>query len=363
MTKRNLVYFSLSLFTVTAAFFLFYFWQKLLINPFALVLGGDKKYLVSMVLFALSAVLFLSFDSLFNLLVENQMVRLTNSALIALIFAGIMLFMAHFGQVTSDLKILAIASFSALALFFALLIFSHLTKKAIAEHLSFKAGHVLGPGFNIFVTLLGLILAGQYFLAAQANLSSFKFEIPDALLNEAFNLTEQMLGGQLNPAGLLPGQVQGEFDQNLFNQLPSEVLQLIPLIQQNQLPPEIKEEIKKNLPAGMDYEQFKQMVQNIPIDEQGQINVHPDSQAFRSDYLTPVKEQVLNQVNTLIEPYKPYLPLVFAVLFFLILKSFGFIINALAVLVLSIFIWIFKVTGLAQEKTLSVEARRLELKE
>lgn len=363
MTKRNCVYFFLSFLVIVAATALFYFWQKLLLNPFALILGGSGSYLALMAFFAVSAVFFLAFDSLFNLLAKSSSLRVIIYALIALIFGSFTLFGPRPLTTAFEIKTLTVAFFSTVMLFLTLWYFSHSTQKAIEEHVSFKTGHILGPRLSLLVTFLGLILAGQYFLAAQENLASFKFEIPDALLNEAFKFTEQILTGQLNPNAFLPGQVQGDFNQNLFNQLPPEVLELIPLIQKDQLPPEIKEEIKKNLPEGLDYEQFKQMVQNIPVNEQGQINVHPDSQTFRSDYLAPVKEQVLNEINTLIEPYKPYLPLVFTVLFFLILKSFGFIIDGLAVLILSICIWIFRVIGLVQEKTLSVEAKRLELKE
>lgn len=348
-TRQVIVFLSVAGLTLISAAALFYFWQRLLLDPFVWLLGDFSSYFTIVIAFVISLVFFLAFDSLLNLLVTSQILRLAAYALIALLPLGLNF---YFNQSLTIIHFL-----TSLLLFFALWYFSYTAQKGIREHISFRAGHIFGPRIGSFLTLLAIVLTLQYYLAAQVNLSQLKFEIPDYILNSAFDLTEQILQKQFLPGG----GVQGEFDQILLQQLPVEAQELIPLIKEGRLPPEIKEEIKRNLPPGMSFEEFEEMVKNIPITNQGQVEIHPGSETFRQDYLAPVKNQIQDKLNQIIEPYKSYAPLVLAILLFITIKSVGFILDWLAVIVLSIMIGFLKLLGVVEVKREKVEAERLEV--
>lgn len=339
----------ITVFTLISAALFFYFWQRLLLAPYVWLLGDFSSYLTIAIAFVMSLILFLAFDSLLNLLVTSQSLRLAAYAIIAFLPLGLSY---YFNQTITIIHVL-----TSMLLFFALWYFSYTAQKSIREHISFRAGHIFGPRIGSFLTLLAIALTLQYYLAAQVNLSQFKFEIPDYLFDSAFDLTEQILQNQFLPGG----GVQGEFDQILLQQLPVEAQELIPLIKEGRLPPEIKDEIKRSLPPGMSFEEFEEMVKNIPITNEGQVEIHPGSETFRQDYLAPVKNQIQDKLNQIIEPYKSYAPLVLAILLFITFKSLGFILDWLAVIALSIMIGFLKLLGVIEVKKEKVEAERLEM--
>lgn len=334
MPRKKLITFSiLGTLTVAAAAAFWYGWYQLLLSPYALIFGGEDV-LRKAIIFALAASLFLGFLSLVNLLITDTRCRIATFLFVSFSIFPIFQF---------DPKTLILAFFFFLALFY----FSVRSQSQIKEHLHFSAGHLFGPTLGSLVTLISIIFAVQYFFSAQASISQFKLEIPEYIFEQVSKMIPSVKGVQTGE--VLQSQIQ----------IPPE---LIPYIEKGELPPEVEAEIQKYLPAGVTMEQAITELQKIVKEQGGVINVTEEEMQEVEKRVGPlgtVQQIVETQLNSLIEPYKKFVPAVFAALVFLILKWFGSFVNLVSVWILAVLTKILLWTKVAKVKTETVQAERI----
>ncbi|MBM4401777.1 MAG: hypothetical protein FJ044_00840 [Candidatus Cloacimonetes bacterium] len=357
MPRKKLITFSiLGTLTVIAAAIFWYAWYQLLHSPYALIFGGEN-ILSKAIIFAVAATLFLSFLSLVNLLINDTRCRIATFLLASFSIFSIFQF---------DPQTIAFALFFFLALCY----FSIRSQIQIKEHLHFSAGHLFGPTLGSLITLISLIFAVQYFFAAQANISQFKLEIPAHIFDQVVDLIPSVKG--IKTGEVLQSQIQ----------IPEE---LIPYIEKGEFPPEIAAEIEKYLPAGVTIEQAITELQKIVHEQGGVIEVSEEDMRAVEEQVGPLPEEakqfitaptggsqinlagpiqqiVEAQLNKIIEPYKKYIPLVFAALAFLLIKWFGNFVNLLSTWLLAIFVKILLWTKAAKLETENVQAEKIVVK-
>lgn len=342
--KKFIVFSILGIFAVAAAAFFWYGWRQLLAAPYTLIFGGENV-LPKAILFAAGAIFFLTFLSLINLLVDDVRFRIAIFFFVSFVIFPIFQF---------DPKTLAVAFF----FFLSLLLFSSRTQTQIKEHLHFSAEHLFGPSLGGLITLISVIFAIQYFFAAQANISQFRLEIPEYIFQEVTKIVPSVKG--IQSGEVLQSQIQ----------IPPE---LIPYIEKGEFPPEIAAEIEKYLPPGVTIDQVLGELQRVVKEQGGVITVPEEGIQQIEEYLgplpeetkeligmtSPLKQLVESQLEKIIEPYRKFIPAVFAALTFLLIKWFGTFVNFVSILLLAILIKILLWTKVAKVETETVQAERI----
>ncbi len=167
------------------------------------------------------------------------------------------------------------------------LIFLNL-KNTLAKYFSFQANFLLNPSTKTIVSLIILVSSFGFYLTANLEIKQNGFKIPDSLVETAIKLSGNADSGNI---------------QNTQVNLPK-----LTVDQYNSL---------KNNPL---------LLQQFGVDSTTLELLNPAKQSSSSTKATSTSQNLLKsaaeeQFNKMLEPYKDFIPLVLALLFFLTLYS------------------------------------------
>lgn len=316
-------------------------WERLLSHPLGLS-SSLSNHPTATILLVVSGIFTLAFTSLIALLSSNRLALLSH----ALLFTPLFL-------LTLPLWVL---SLSFALLWLSTLFFTRQVKHEVQNHIQFSTPHTFNARLPLMITALSLVLGLQFSVAAQGHTQDFRLKIPETVFEQAIKLVQPTLDKQINQ------QVQNARHQT--NQL----LQQIPGI--DQLSPEAQKALLRgNLPQPLEDQLRQQGVSNQQItqlktqlQQLGQMS-QPDTGTLR-DQLTrqlmdKFKTELESQINQILEPYLPYLPAFLGFVVFLVIKTFGGVINLVAVSLTGILISLLLQAGIVKKKVEEVKAERL----
>lgn len=271
---------------------LLFFWsvQNLLIDPY-LLLSPNLDTLIE-----LATILgFLTLGSILTItsftLSNNWRISVPASALMAI--PPLLIFIPPTNYLLTTAVILSY-----------LISFALLSPK-LARYLTFKPTELLTPSVKQLVTLILLSVTLVYYQGTKDRIETEGFKLPDSLIETALNLSAP----QVSSTPAIP-------------QLSDEQLQLLrqnpALLQQYGIDPKILDQLDKPTLSGYDAD----------YDSSGDL----------------IQAAVQSQIDQLVRPYRAYLPLILAGLFFITLNSLASLLSIL----ISPFLWI---TFLVLEKT------------
>ena len=176
----------------------------------------------------------------------------------------------------------------------------------LGSYLNFQPGKVLGPSVKLLSMLLILSFCVVYFFAVTKIITQNGFEIPDSLIDTAL---------KMSPA--------------TSTQLPDIPPEQIELLRQN--PQALKQ-------SGLDPKMLDSL--SLPANEL-------------------LKQEVKNQLQSLIKPYQNFVPLILTVLLFFMLQFFTSIINIFISPLLALLFLILEKTGYTRYEIEKREVKKL----
>ena len=134
--------------------------------------------------------------------------------------------------------------------------------------------------------------------------------------------------------------------------------------EKGQLPPEIMQELQKQ---GVSAEMVSSLLDGLTVDSQGYLKsktavgqlFDPGNQNLTDIFAKQLKDEVENQINSMISPFKKYLPFILSALVFLILFSVKGILVSLVVTLFGLTVLILRLIKVVRLEKKEVEAERL----
>ncbi|KKR09859.1 MAG: hypothetical protein UT37_C0009G0010 [Parcubacteria group bacterium GW2011_GWA2_39_18] len=356
--KELIIAVVLVLFSLFSSFFFWFNWNKILADPLSLIWGNLE--LPGLVLQALAGLLpYLALISLACVLLSKLWLRLT-----VLLFSTPLLLIVFYQSEPVFLLL------TFMPLVFGLAVFAWQSEKEIQSHIKMRLNHIFTPTLSTLMLFLIIVMSIQTFSAAKKLGTDFKIQIPEWIFKQVLGQIGNLGGGNLPFGGNVQGvlQVKGatsEIDLQAILEgkipLPLEVRSYF---EKGQLPPEIMQELQKQ---GVSAEMVSSLLDGLTVDSQGYLKsktavgqlFDPGNQNLTDIFAKQLKDEVENQINSMISPFKKYLPFILSALVFLILFSVKGILVSLVVTLFGLTVLILRLIKVVRLEKKEVEAERL----
>ncbi|MCL5003661.1 MAG: hypothetical protein M1352_00075 [Patescibacteria group bacterium] len=313
--KATLTLLFLILTGVLLLFIIFQLWPVIVI----------KLEPLSLALFSLSIIIYLSVLALFWFLNDKP------------IFIAAYAFATGLITLFANQNLYGIAVAAILVLFFLIASFK---VNSLKNNLTKPSLTAASGTLSSFATMLALGLSVIYYPKALNLSQNFKINIPGNVFQTVISKLEPNL---LPNNGSLPDSLKEEALSNFNAQIPQIRLQLINqgITDENQINSQINR-------AREDY--LNQVAANLKTAVSGN-NLNPDL----------LKQTVETQINSLLNNYRQYLPLILCLSVFLTLNFFSSIFAAGASIISQLILYLFILLGLVHREKETLEVERIKL--
>lgn len=201
--------------------------------------------------------------------------------------------------------------------------------KKMTSYLTFQPDRLLNPAVNQIFILMLLVSTLVLYFRLDLKIKTEGFEIPDSFIETGLNLSGQNLQGQLSAQQSMPDLAITPQQLELLKQNPE-------MLSQYGLNPEMLDQLTST--GG---------------------KLSKTSDALTQQYLEQTKSQIKKQLEELMKPYIPYIPLSITSSFFLTLVSILFFLSPLIHLAIWLTFLILEKTGFVKFEVEMREVKKL----
>lgn len=231
--------------------------------------------------------------------------------------------------------------FISLCIFLVLFFFTFSGRKELENHLKFSLSHIFSGAAGHFLTALSIIVSLGYYPFTSDQIRNFKFVIPEKIYSNSVNVIVRHISLIKEP-----GQKESfeEIAKSAFEkELPRLEAELDKL---NIKDPQEREKILKESKEKF-FREFEEQTGKIKPEE------------ITQNLLGPFKNQLEERLNHLIDLYRSYLPAIFAVSLFAILKLFSPFIIFFSLTLARVIIFLFKILRIITYKKITREVEEI----
>lgn len=356
--KEIIIAFVLTLASLVSAFFFWSNWNKILADPLSLIWGNLE--LLVLILRALVGLLpYLGLISLTCILLSKLWIRLS----VLLLSTLSLLVVFYQGEL-----VFLLLTFIPLAV--GLMVFVWQSEKEIQSHLKMRLSHIFAPTLSTLMLFLIIVMSVQTFNAAKKLGTDFKIQIPEGIFKEVLGRVGNLGGSGLPFGNNVQGvsQVKGATNDIDLQAILEGKIPLPPEVrsyfEKGQLPPEVMQELQKQ---GVSVEMVSSLLGGLTVDSKGFLRsktavdqlFDAGNQSLTDIFAKQMKVEVEKQIDSIISPFKKYLPLILAALVFLVLLSLKGILVSLAMMLFSLTVFILQLIKVVRLEKKEVEAERL----